>query len=401
VIVLLEWTLYALMCKFVYRKIPFFYEEPGTEGLGGSKKAYAKEGKGEGCGDADVGKLRAAVKSGQGPKEVLKSIQDNRDSFSRCTIMVDTADPETILSYGKSDPCLIVLLRPLNRVMHINTLFSYANYCLDDGGCVWCHFTTWAEKKRRILRENPFFIRYIVYFFEYCWHRIAPNLKVTRNLYFGITKGKRRALYNVSVMGRLYRAGFQIVEKSVADGEMYICASKFRDPVRDDRPSTGRLIRLKRIGKDGREIGVYKFRTMYPYSEYLQPCIYKQNGLNAEGRFADDWRITREGKFMRKTFIDELPMIANWFRGDMKLVGVRPLSKHYFGLYPKELQNLRIRTKPGLIPPFYADIPKTMEEKEASEIRYLKSYFEHPFMTDCKYFWKATANIIFKKVRSE
>jgi lipopolysaccharide/colanic/teichoic acid biosynthesis glycosyltransferase len=364
------------------------------------KKVYAGSGKSEGCSDADVEKLREAVGKGDGPREVLEWIKGNKDSFSHDTVMVDTANPETLLAYRIADPTMIVLLRPLNRVMHINTLFSYANYCLEEGGCIWCHFMTWAEKKRRILRSNPFLIKYMVYFFEYCWHRMAPNLALTKGFYFSVTKGKKRALYEVSVMGQLYRAGFDIARDRVEKGEMYICAFKIKDPIRDDRPSTGRLIRLKRIGKDGREIGVYKFRTMYPYSEYLQPYIYKQNNLAEGGKIADDWRITRRGKFLRRTFIDELPMLLNWFKGDMKLVGVRPLSKHYFSLYSKELQDLRIRTKPGLVPPFYVDMPETLEEIEESEMRYLKSYFRHPFPTDWKYFWKATGNIIFKGRRS-
>jgi hypothetical protein len=400
VITLLEWFFYALMRKFVYRKIPFFYEEPGTEGIDGEKKVYAGSGKREGCSDADIGKLREAVGKGAGPREVLEWISGNKDLFSHDTVMVDTADPETLLAYRIANPTMIVLLRPLNRVRHINTLFSYANYCLEEGGCLWCHFTTWAEKKKRILRSNPFPVKYIVYFFEYCWHRISPDLAIMKRIYSGLTKGKKRALCEVSVMGQLYRAGFDIERDCVAGGEMYICASKVKEPIRDDQPSTGHLIRLKRIGKDGIEIGVYKFRTMYPYSEYLQPYIYKKNSLAEGGKIADDWRVTRGGHFLRATWMDELPMLLNWFKGDLKLVGVRPLSKHYFGLYPKELQDLRIKTKPGLVPPFYADMPKTLEEIEDSEMRYLKSYFLHPFPTDWKYFWKATGNIVFKGRRS-
>ena len=55
----------------------------------------------------------------------------------------------------------------------------------------------------------------------------------------------------------------------------------------------------------------------------------------------------------------------------MKLVGVRPLSQHYFSLYTKELQDKRILCKPGLVPPYYADMPKNLDEIIASEMRYL------------------------------
>ena len=79
------------------------------------------------------------------------------------------------------------------------------------------------------------------------------------------------------------------------------------------------------------------------------------------------------------------------------MVGVRPLSSHYYSLYTQELQEKRIQTKPGLIPPFYVDLPKTLEEIMASEDRYLNSYQKAPFKTDVRYFVIAIYNIVFKR----
>jgi len=76
-------------------------------------------------------------------------------------------------------------------------------------------------------------------------------------------------------------------------------------------------------------------------------------------------------------------------RGVWTLVGGRPLTSHYFSLYSEELRALRIRTKPGLIPPFYADMPGTLDEIQESERRYLEQYLRSPFLTDWRYFWKA------------
>jgi lipopolysaccharide/colanic/teichoic acid biosynthesis glycosyltransferase len=84
----------------------------------------------------------------------------------------------------------------------------------------------------------------------------------------------------------------------------------------------------------------------------------------------------------------------------MKLVGVRPLSKQYFELYNEELQKRRIKYKPGLIPPFYADMPSNLDEIQLSETRYLDSYEKHPFLTDFRYFWKSWWNILFRNARS-
>jgi lipopolysaccharide/colanic/teichoic acid biosynthesis glycosyltransferase len=100
---------------------------------------------------------------------------------------------------------------------------------------------------------------------------------------------------------------------------------------------------------------------------------------------------------MRKLWIDELPMFINFLKGEIKLVGVRPLSRHYFSLYSPEMQELRTKVKPGLLPPFYYDkqTPKTIEEVQASERRYVEAYLRHPFLTDIRYFFGTISNIIF------
>ncbi|MCB0755956.1 MAG: hypothetical protein KDB98_10205, partial [Flavobacteriales bacterium] len=66
----------------------------------------------------------------------------------------------------------------------------------------------------------------------------------------------------------------------------------------------------------------------------------------------------------------------------------------------EELKELRLKTKPGLVPPYYADLPKTLAEIQDSERRYLESYMRSPFTTDVRYFFKAFYNIIIKKARS-
>ena len=115
-------------------------------------------------------------------------------------------------------------------------------------------------------------------------------------------------------------------------------------------PTYGPFVKLRRIGKNGEIINVFKMRTMHPYAEYLQHYIHEKHDLAEGGKIKDDFRVTTLGKLMRTLWIDELPMILNWLIGDVKLVGVRPLSKHYFSLYDKELQELRIKTKPGTDP---------------------------------------------------
>lgn len=165
-------------------------------------------------------------------------------------------------------------------------------------------------------------------------------------------------------------------------------------------PSYGLLIHLNRIGQNGKMIKMYKLRTMHPYSEFIQEYAFEQNHLALGGKIRNDFRITRVGRRLRRYWIDELPGLLNWLRGDVKLVGVRPLSKHYFNLYSPELQQRRIRVKPGLIPPFYADLPETLEEIQASEMRYLDAYEKAPLRTDFRYFRRAVYNIVWKGAKS-
>ena len=143
-------------------------------------------------------------------------------------------------------------------------------------------------------------------------------------------------------------------------------------------------------------ITVYKFRTMYSYSEYLQEYVYQHRRLDKTGKFYHDYRVNTLGGILRKTWLDELPMVVNMLKGEMKLVGVRPLSRQFFDLYTPEMQQLRIQTKPGLLPPLYYEKkqPETLEEIQESERRYVEAYLKHPLRTDWKYFWGIVGNIL-------
>ena len=130
------------------------------------------------------------------------------------------------------------------------------------------------------------------------------------------------------------------------------------------------------------------------------PLEYTATAFQDGGKIADDIRITPWGRFLRKFWIDELPMLWNFCRGEVKIVGVRPLSEHYFSLYPASLRQLRLRHKPGLIPPFYADLPKTLEGIVSSEQAYLEAYERSPYVTDLRYGSKAAWNILVRGARS-
>jgi len=160
------------------------------------------------------------------------------------------------------------------------------------------------------------------------------------------------------------------------------------------------LIKLSRTGEGGKRFFVYKLRTMQPYSEYIQDYIIEKNGLNEDGTIKDDFRITKFGKFLRRYWLDELPMLINFVKGDLKLIGVRPLSKTMLDTYPQDFVKIRNRYKPGLIPPYYIDRPDSFEEIIKSEKCYLQKYDKNRIFTDMVYFYKFIRNILFYRVRS-
>lgn len=94
------------------------------------------------------------------------------------------------------------------------------------------------------------------------------------------------------------------------------------------------LFRQARPGLDGRPFELIKFRTMHP----VDP---------ARGRLDDESRLTRFGVLLRSTSLDELPTLWNVVRGDMSLVGPRPLLMEYLGRYSAE-QARRHEVRPGL-----------------------------------------------------
>ncbi|MCM1266972.1 MAG: sugar transferase [Bacteroidales bacterium] len=103
-----------------------------------------------------------------------------------------------------------------------------------------------------------------------------------------------------------------------------------------------------RIGKNGRRFKIYKFRSMYVDAEARKKELEKQNEMQGlMFKMENDPRITRVGRFLRKTSIDELPQFLNIVRGDMSLVGTRPPTEEEFEQYNSHYRR-RISMTPGL-----------------------------------------------------
>lgn len=156
-------------------------------------------------------------------------------------------------------------------------------------------------------------------------------------------------------------------------------------------------------GKDGIPIKIYKIRTMIPNAnENLQEVL--NEGIDTYGNPINDPRITRVGRFLRRYWIDEFPQIYNLLRRDIKVVGIRPLEKSFWELYPPELKEEALKQRPGLIGVQYAhrDYKRGEDFDTCISIfqKYLRESKSHPLWTDTKYFFKIMFNIIFRGVRS-
>jgi lipopolysaccharide/colanic/teichoic acid biosynthesis glycosyltransferase len=139
---------------------------------------------------------------------------------------------------------------------------------------------------------------------------------------------------------------------------------------------------------------------MYPFSEFLQKRIFEDHGLAPSGKFMNDFRLTGFGKFLRKYWLDELPQIFDWLRGDVKLVGMRATSRQFLSLYPREFLDLYVQVKPGLIPPIFGESIKSFNQIVEVELTYLQRYWKQPFRTDVRYLLQTLIDIVFKGIRS-
>ncbi|MFI3262759.1 MAG: sugar transferase [Rikenellaceae bacterium] len=391
-IFLFESLLYYVVRTIYCHKLPYLYTEQGT--------------------NPNIENIRnIEIKSVENPDvniiiDFIKKEPDDVESIfsklSDTSVVFDTSNPMVILQDTTASPSLIIHNKALNNIKHINTLFAYTNNKLKCEGYVVCKCVTSGIRNDNFTDKMPNFISKIICLMDYIVNRVMPKLMFIKSIYYWLTKGERRVLTRVEVLGRLYRAGFEVIYEKIHSGKLYIVAQRKKEPMSNDTPSYGIFICLKRTGLNGKDINVYKFRTMHAYSEYLQPYIYKTEGLtNDSCRYNNDYRVSALGRLMRKLFVDELPMIINLIKGDLKLVGVRPLSAHYLSLYADDTIGIRQKVKPGLFPPFYADLPESIEEKQESEKRYIESYLNDPIQTDWIYFWKIFINIIFKGYRSE
>lgn len=151
-----------------------------------------------------------------------------------------------------------------------------------------------------------------------------------------------------------------------------------------------------RLGKDGRQFNLWKLRTMVPNAEQrLELYLAADPAARAEWeetqKLVNDPRITSLGRFLRKYSLDELPQLLNVFRGDMSLVGPRPMMPHQFQFYPGSAY---LSMRPGLTGLWQigARNQSTFAERATYDARYASTI---SFATDLGILLKTPA-VVFK-----
>lgn len=161
------------------------------------------------------------------------------------------------------------------------------------------------------------------------------------NLEFQVINKENRLVYNVSK--RLIDILLSLLGLIIVSPIMLIVAILIK------LESTGPVIfSQKRVGLNGKEFNMLKFRSMVQNAEELKEKLQKQNEMSGPMfKMKEDPRVTKVGRFIRKTSIDELPQLINVLKGEMSLVGPRPsLPKEVAKFEPWMLERLNV--KPGL-----------------------------------------------------
>jgi lipopolysaccharide/colanic/teichoic acid biosynthesis glycosyltransferase len=179
--------------------------------------------------------------------------------------------------------------------------------------------------------------------------------------------------------------------------------------IRLDSPGPA-IFKQRRIGRredgdetlngSGKPFVFYKFRTMHVDAQSRFPDLYRYDYTPAEietitFKLLDDPRLTRFGRWLRKTSLDELPNFLNVLKGDMSLVGPRPDIPEMVRFY-KDWQRVKFLTKPGVTG--YAQTNGrgllTFQETLQEDVRYVR---ERSFMNDLEILWK-TVRVTVKRI---
>lgn len=153
------------------------------------------------------------------------------------------------------------------------------------------------------------------------------------------------------------------------------------------------IYKHKRVGKDGKTIYIYKFRSMVVDADKMIHNFTPEQKAEFEKNFKleNDPRVTKIGKFLRKTSLDELPQLFNILKGDIAFIGPRPVTQAETELYGSN-RELLLSIRPGLTG-FWASNGRSdtsYKRRRAMELYYVKN---RSFGFDIKIFFKTVISV--------
>lgn len=150
----------------------------------------------------------------------------------------------------------------------------------------------------------------------------------------------------------------------------------------------------ERVGKNGKLIKIYKFRSMKKYSGKLEDILTPEQieQYNKEFKIDNDPRITSIGKFIRNTSIDELPQLFNIIKGDLSVIGPRPIVKKELEFYENK-KDLFLSVKPGLTG-YWQAYARNNATYESGKRQQMELYY----VQNCS--WKLDIAIFFRTIIS-
>ena len=241
----------------------------------------------------------------------------------------------------------------INDLYDINKALTSIYQSMLPGAYLFVVYKDLDEFEREYLLSESIFIRLLKTGYYYLYYRAFPKIPYLNVLYKLISGGRNKVISRAETWGRLFYCGFEVENEIKNGGICYLLARKTKTPSENTNPSFYPIIKLNRVSLYGVIIKIHKIRSMYPYSEFIQKKVFEETNLTSTGKFGNDFRITKAGKIFRKYWIDEIPQFLDWFRGKIKLVGIRAMSQHYFSLYPQEYKDLYYKVKPGIISPIF------------------------------------------------
>ena len=153
----------------------------------------------------------------------------------------------------------------------------------------------------------------------------------------------------------------------------------------------------RRVGKDGREMYIYKFRTMVENAEDLIKKFTPEQmeEYRANFKLENDPRVTKIGKFLRKTSLDELPQLLNIIKGDLSIIGPRPIVTDELQKYGVNKEKF-LSVTPGLTGYWAANgrSTTTYEQRMEMELYYVENI---SLKLDLKIFFKTILSVIKKE----